>query len=711
MPRVFAFVFLVFLPGNLLAQDRPVNVVREIYSKDLNLTSIPGMTFSSKANAFFVMSPNSELVLMNLYEDIVQTAKLPSGTLQPKEIAADWKTGALVGLNLSAAELVETPPGANGVPNASQSAQRRYSIGRLGLAGAAGLSFDPVSGDLLILDPSVPQIVRLKPDPSARFSSEALGKSGAISYISLSGLQGNKLTGLAVEPGTGNLYVLDSGEAKVWALSPTGLLKDVFELAPLKLRDPHSLTFAQSGDPTDKDTALSLYVVDTTLAGSRITEFSTTPVVQVAATPQQPVLVNTIQTSSWNPPSPDPSGVAYLPGVGRLLAVDGEVDEMSIFNDANVFETALGGTLFDAYDLTGITREPAGVAWNANNGRFFVSDDNRDRIYQIDPGGDGFLGTPDDQTTSFNTRNFNSTDPEGLGFDSGRGTLYVADGTGSEIYIVDPGNNGVFDGAPPEGDDHVNNFDTAALGLLDPEGVEYDDVNNSLYIVSTKRVLIETTTSGSLIRNIGINFASKPSGIAIAPGSSNSTARNLYLSDRAVDNGVDPNENDGKIYEIGFQDQPPPPPTTNLLANPDFELDANGDGRPDSWSTNTHVTITGTVVQNGSFSMRHLATDNSTYTITQVVSGIVAGQGYSFNGWVNIPVTSDTFTFKLQVQWQTSSGSNISNINMKTFKGTTPGWTQVNATLTAPSSAARARFKMVVDNLNATVYVDNFDFH
>jgi len=711
MPRVCAFVFLASLTGALLAQDRPVNVVREIYSNDLNLSSIPGMTFSPKANAFLLMSPASEVVLMNLYEDVVQTAKLPSGTLQPKEIAADWKTGSLVSLNLSAAELLEIAPGANGIPQASATAQKRYSIATLGLSAATAISFDPVSGDLLILDPSVPQIVRVKPDPKARFSSEAIGRSGAISYISLSGLGGHKLTGLAVEPGTGNLYLLDSGDAKLLLLAPNGMLKEIFELSPLKLRDPNSLTIAPSGDPTDKDTALSLYTVDTTLAGSRITEFSTTAVTQVSATPQQPVLVNTIQTSNWNPPSPDPSGVVYLPGVGRLLAVDGEVDEMSIFNDANVFETALNGNLFDAEDLTSITKEPAGVAWNANNGRFFVSDDNRDRIYQIDPGGDGFLGTSDDSATSFNTRNFNSTDPEGLGFDAGRNTLYVADGTGSEIYIIDPGNNGVFDGASPEGDDHVNHFDTAAIGLTDPEGVEYDDANNSLYIVSTKKVLIETTTSGSLIRNIGINFAVKPSGIAIAPGSVDPTARNLYVSDRVVDNGVDPNENDGKIYEIGFQDQTPPPPTTNLLANPDFELDANGDGRPDSWSTNTHVTTDSTVVQNGSFSMRHQATDGSSYTITQTVSGIAAGKGYSFNGWVNIPTTSDTFTFKLQIQWQTSSGSNISNINIKTFKATTPGWSQVTATMTAPSSAARARFKMVVSSLNATVYVDNFDLH
>src|SRR3954465_13680065 len=38
-------------------------------------------------------------------------------------------------------------------------------------------------------------------------------------------------------------------------------------------------------------------------------------------------LVQTIRTSAFSPPSPDPSGIVYMPGRDRLLISDSEVDE------------------------------------------------------------------------------------------------------------------------------------------------------------------------------------------------------------------------------------------------------------------------------------------------------------------------------------------------------------------------------------------------
>jgi hypothetical protein len=38
------------------------------------------------------------------------------------------------------------------------------------------------------------------------------------------------------------------------------------------------------------------------------------------------VLIQTIATSAWSPPSPDPSGIAYIPDSGDLLICDGEID-------------------------------------------------------------------------------------------------------------------------------------------------------------------------------------------------------------------------------------------------------------------------------------------------------------------------------------------------------------------------------------------------
>ncbi|PYT05913.1 MAG: hypothetical protein DMF49_12765, partial [Acidobacteria bacterium] len=121
-----------------------------------------------------------------------------------------------------------------------------------------------------------------------------------------------------------------------------------------------------------------------------------------------------------------------------------------------------------------------------------------------------------------------------------------------------PGANGVFDGAPPSGDDIVSHFDTSVLGLGDPEGVSYNADNDSLFIVSRDaQFAVETTTAGVPIRNIDFSSAGvkKPAAVAYAPGSVNPAEKHLYISDRGVDNNTDPNENDGKVVELALNSE------------------------------------------------------------------------------------------------------------------------------------------------------------
>jgi DNA-binding beta-propeller fold protein YncE len=196
--------------------------------------------------------------------------------------------------------------------------------------------------------------------------------------------------------------------------------------------------------------------------------------------------------------------------------------------------------------------EPTDVAVDASTGTFFVSDDSRKVIYSIDPAEDGLLGTRDDAITELSTAMFGSFDPEGLAF--GQGSLFIADGVASEVYRLTPGANGAFDGVAPRGDDEVFSFDVASAGLSDPEGLVFDPVQATLYVIDRTRrgPVAELTTDGELIRTIDLETLNliAPAGIAIAPSSEDRRSRSLYLVDRGVDNGRDPNENDGRLFEI-----------------------------------------------------------------------------------------------------------------------------------------------------------------
>ena len=277
-------------------------------------------------------------------------------------------------------------------------------------------------------------------------------------------------------------------------------------------------------------------------------------------------LVRTIDASKFSPPSPDSAGITYLPASNMLLMTDSEVNEMPIFQGANVFQTTLAGQLVTTFNTTSFSNEPTGVTVNPGNGHLFISDDNAREIFEIDPGPDSLYFTADDTVTSFDTRVFGSEDPEGVTYDSWQGVLYIADGVSATIYRVSPGVNRTFDGVPPAGDDQVSHFGTSSLGVDDPEGIAFNYDNGNLYIVGKPSSrLIEVTSTGTLVQTIDISAADarKPAGLAYGPGSL--SGMSIYIAARGVDNNSDASENDGKIYEMSFASPPAAnqPPTVS----------------------------------------------------------------------------------------------------------------------------------------------------
>jgi hypothetical protein len=147
----------------------------------------------------------------------------------------------------------------------------------------------------------------------------------------------------------------------------------------------------------------------------------------------------------------------------------------------------------------------------------------------------------------------------------------------------------------------------------------------------------------------------------------------------------------------------------NRLANGRFELDSNADTRPDSWTSSARFTRSTAAVHGGSYSGRHFATNNPTYNIQQLVSGLSGNTPYVFSGWTNIPATSDTFTYRLRILWRSAAGATLRNDTVKTYTAATGGaWDHAMASLVAPVGTASAYVRMEVTSLNATIYADDF---
>jgi hypothetical protein len=270
-------------------------------------------------------------------------------------------------------------------------------------------------------------------------------------------------------------------------------------------------------------------------------------------------LVQTIDTSTYTPSSPDPAGVAYLPAQDRLLISDSEVNEMPLFQGSNLYTATRTGSGAGTGDTTAYSGEPADLGIDTATGRLFIADDDKDRVYIVNPGADGTHGTADDTRSNFRTSTFGNTDPEGVVYDQATGHVFVTDGLGVEIYEIDPV-NGVFGDA----NDIITHFDVAQYGAGDCEGLGIDPARNSLLCVdpSTPDNIYELGKDGTLMRVF--SMAAIPTSKAVvadvtmAPSSNpndDPATMNYWVVDRHLDNGKYPDENDGLLYEMKM---PPP---------------------------------------------------------------------------------------------------------------------------------------------------------
>ena len=283
----------------------------------------------------------------------------------------------------------------------------------------------------------------------------------------------------------------------------------------------------------------------------------------------RPDLVQTIDTSAYSPSSPDPAGIAYMPAQDRLLISDSEVNEMPLFQGFNLFTATRTGSGVGSGNVVSYSGEPADLGIDTANGRLFIADDDKNKVFIVSVGSDGVYGTADDTRTNFRTSTFGSDDPEGVAYDPATGHLFVSDGLGVEIYRINPV-NGVFG----DGNDIVTHFDLAQYGAGDCEGLGIDPALGRLLCVdpSTPDNIYEVGKDGTLFRVL--SMAALPTSHAVvadvtmAPSSNpndDPATMNYWIVDRHLDNGNHPDENDGLLYEMSLDASPPPPPPQRTL--------------------------------------------------------------------------------------------------------------------------------------------------
>ena len=515
---------------------RQVRTFDDLFGEE-DITRPVGLAFSARADQFLSLGDQGSLNFITPSEDIAASSNLPN-SIKPINTAFDPQFNRLLGLNPSGNRLVVVEADSSG--NLTTSEATEFDFRAFGVQNARGITVAP-DGTLYILDGAAQEIVTVEPSNDGSF------EEATVTTVRLSERIPNA-RGIAIDPDTGNLHTISPSRQILYEISPTGEVLFSRDISELNIGDSQGLVFAPTSDTTDSPQELNLYVADSDANSAGIVELS---FAQLAAPATSNILlatlVNVIDTSLY--PSPDPAGITFIEGSNRLLISDSEINEIpTLFTGDNLFETSLPGSLLSFGSTIAYSNEPTGLTTNPANGHVFVADDVADEIFEIDPGADGSYGTGDDiLVNSFDTRTFGSFDPEGVAFVSGPDRLFIADGVNNEIYEVTTA--GVLQ----------SQFDTTGLGLEDPEGIVYNpDTGNLLIVGDPEELVFEITTSGALVQIIDLSVMEpeKSAGIVYAPNSQDPSRVSIYVADRGIDNNVDPNENDGKIYEFSIEFPP-----------------------------------------------------------------------------------------------------------------------------------------------------------
>ena len=283
---------------------------------------------------------------------------------------------------------------------------------------------------------------------------------------------------------------------------------------------------------------------------------------------QPAYLIRTFATNAltWSSNSPDPAGIVYDPSTGKLIIVDSEVDEfLPEMSKPNVFYSTLAGELVSTHFTYPTTKETSGVAINPANQHLFFADDDHEKVYEFAPGPDGTFWTADD----IKTVKFVGTDAEDVSY--GINKIFVAGGGEKEVVIIDLGADGIIS------DDDITTtvFDTALKGFSDVEGITFDEITGTLFLISTaatETYLGEFNLTGELLNAWDLSFMGATpnirSGLTFAPASENPAINHIYIVSRGVDNDYPeehPDEDDGMVWEISLTEPETtetPSPTT-----------------------------------------------------------------------------------------------------------------------------------------------------
>jgi len=234
------------------AQGAPafIRKVRVRGSDETGVQNPGGIAFSSQGNMFHVFEAYSgpvqlretEVIELNVFTEFASSARIATAVRDPINIVYDDQNNRLLIYQAEPNQLLEV--GGSLESGSGAATVIRHNLKGEAIGDAQGMTVDE-NGDVYILDASRPRIVRLEVGMGASLEDVK------VSDIDL-GVNGlSSLRGIAYDPTSGHLHVLDVLNQKLYELMNSGEVVAERELWEFGLLDPQGMVFAPSGDQTD----------------------------------------------------------------------------------------------------------------------------------------------------------------------------------------------------------------------------------------------------------------------------------------------------------------------------------------------------------------------------------------------------------------------------------------------------------------------------
>jgi Ca2+-binding RTX toxin-like protein len=214
--------------------------------------------------------------------------------------------------------------------------------------------------------------------------------------------------------------------------------------------------------------------------------------------------------------------------------------------------------------LTSFTKEPTGLAYDPQNGHVFISDDDNDGVFEIDPKNPGV------KLNFFSTRPY-ATDDEDVAYDPNTNHLLVIEGSTGNVNphtIFETTTSGTL----------VQSIVLPSV-ISDPEALAYDPVNQVFYVAegSNANIWVVSRDGQTILQTLSLSGLTnplsgsnpRPKGLLLAPSSNPNDdpgVMSLYVADYGKQHVLD-----GRILEISLNNPTLPPLFTSGNDVVDFQ--------------------------------------------------------------------------------------------------------------------------------------------